>query len=72
MKLGNYLSRLNRRHRQPSLACHLCSLIIAKLTRSRMLVRGQFEFTDNEKHHYEINRRIIDGEVRFDPGTGSP
>ena len=61
---GNYLSRLNRRHIKPSIGCHICSLIIAKLTKSRMLVRGQFELTNNERHHYKLNQGIIDGEVR--------
>ena len=62
-KLRNYQSRLHRRHRGPAIACHLCSLIMAKLTRSRMLVRGQFELTDNEHLHYDLNRRVIDEEI---------
>ena len=62
-KLRNYRSRLLRRHRGPAIGCHLCSLIIAKLTRSRMLVRGQFELTDSEHLHYDLNRRVVDEEI---------
>lgn len=60
---GDYQTRLLRQHRRPAISCHLCSLVIAKLTRSRMLIRGQFELTDNERMHYDLNRRVIDEEI---------
>ena len=62
-KRRNYEARLHRQHRGPAIGCHLCSLIMAKLTRSRMLVRGQFELTDNEHLHYRLNQRVIDEEI---------